>query len=1143
MTTSAVNGTATVNAAGLTTYTPNAGFAGTDSFVVTVTDQGGLAGLVTVSVTATVTRQITGHVTDANAAPVAGAAVNISVAGTNVPQITTNASGVYTATIPIGTASITVSKAGFNNATATFSLTANGPTVVPLIPLTPVAATTGGATGVVKDATNNTGIVGATVNLRLGINAPANSPVIATATSDATGNYTFAAIAAGTYTATTTKAGFADSSITVTIQGGATTAANPVLMSPVLAAGQTRIVLSWGATPSDLDSHLRGPLVNGGLFHVFFGNNGSTTVSPFAQLNIDVTSGFGPETITISQTTPGTYHYFVRNFSRNPAITTSSAVVKIFQGAAQVGAFNVPVTGVGRDWHVFDIDGQTGTIIPINSILDASTIPIELVVSPSPLTLPLGHVSQLAASLVALDSSTLATPFSGTWVSATPTVATVISATGLVTPVAIGTSIVTATDTPSGFSATSVITVVANAVPALVNNTGFTVPVGVATAIPNTALQVTDADNTPAQLVYTVTALPAVGTLKKGGVALVANGTFTQADIDAGNVTYLSNAGAGAGATSFSFTVTDGSGGSVAATTFSLNTNHPPAPTAIPASVTITALAAAITQVNHGDPDVGDTLTYSISTQPVNGTATVTTTGLVTYTPTTGVADSLVVTVTDQGGLTGTVTIQVVDQSPPAINAHSPLAGATGVMVNSPISVTFSEPMNTATITTNSFQVAVSNGVAVAGTISFDATGTVATFVPTGNLLANNNYTVTLTTTSMTDIAGNAIATVSPTTFSFTTGSNMVTLPPVLPVVQGPVTNLGNYDGFSMLWNGVANGANKANRWSGVLTTPNSTITGLASFLDGAVVPTVAGGLLPTKIGANRIIQLGALNSGDNLAASVSLDGQFIAATNLDLNLATVEEMLFVKQRVPVHTAASVAGLYNMVEFVRTPGAVVNITATSHGVLTINANGTWSYASVRTALTAPQTGGIGAPFAINDNGTFVIDVNGAGVTTSAVNPNMTLRTLVSADGNYIVIFRMDTVTRESAVMIGVRQHTTTMNVANLTVTSIRFAPSEVAPLSAMRGEVGIEGSDANGLLNSTHGSVIDNGVVCGVGTPPLQPNCQFLVDPATTVTAGANGAITLTDTTNATFSGFTSINGNVFLIEEPGKAISIAIKQ
>ncbi len=76
----------------------------------------------------------------------------------------------------------------------------------------------------------------------------------------------------------------------------------------------------------------------------------------------------------------------------------------------------------------------------------------------------------------------------------------------------------------------------------------------------NTAmLQTTDADNTPGQLVYTVTGLTSNGTLRLNGTALSVNDTFTQADIDAGLVTYDHN-GSETASDAFSFSVNDGQG-------------------------------------------------------------------------------------------------------------------------------------------------------------------------------------------------------------------------------------------------------------------------------------------------------------------------------------------------------------------------------------------------------------------------------------------------------------------------------------------------------------------------------------------------------------------------------------------------------
>jgi len=74
------------------------------------------------------------------------------------------------------------------------------------------------------------------------------------------------------------------------------------------------------------------------------------------------------------------------------------------------------------------------------------------------------------------------------------------------------------------------------------------------------------------------------------------------------------------------------------------------------------------TQVTPNDPDVGQTVTFAVTKKPINGTASVDASGVVTYIPAlnfTG-SDSLVVTVTDNGvpPLAGTVTIAVTVKAP-----------------------------------------------------------------------------------------------------------------------------------------------------------------------------------------------------------------------------------------------------------------------------------------------------------------------------------------------------------------------------------------------------------------------------------------------------------------------------------------------
>jgi VCBS repeat-containing protein len=115
-----------------------------------------------------------------------------------------------------------------------------------------------------------------------------------------------------------------------------------------------------------------------------------------------------------------------------------------------------------------------------------------------------------------------------------------------------------------------------NDVPVLVTNTGIILQGEVAASQPITGdqLLVTDIDNTASQVTYTLVSLPGVGSLRLNGTELAANSTFTQADIDAGNLTY-DYVGSGGVDTSFQFQVSDGgAGGTLPVNFFDISFNY-----------------------------------------------------------------------------------------------------------------------------------------------------------------------------------------------------------------------------------------------------------------------------------------------------------------------------------------------------------------------------------------------------------------------------------------------------------------------------------------------------------------------------------------------------------------------------------------
>ena len=197
-----------------------------------------------------------------------------------------------------------------------------------------------------------------------------------TGTTNANGNYTIPNVGTGNHDAAGSSDGFCPFSAPFTIpddHDGESFTYN-FSMSPVLEAGQTRMVLNWGPTPPDLDSHLLTPDIEGSTHHIYYGNTGSYTAAPYAKLDTDDINGYGPETITISQGFAGTYTYYIKNFNgASDGLKNSSAVAQVYSGESCTATIiEVPTDTDGLYWYVCDIDGATGDITVVNQIQNSA---------------------------------------------------------------------------------------------------------------------------------------------------------------------------------------------------------------------------------------------------------------------------------------------------------------------------------------------------------------------------------------------------------------------------------------------------------------------------------------------------------------------------------------------------------------------------------------------------------------------------------------------------------------------------------------------------------------------------------------------------------------------------------------------------
>lgn len=95
---------------------------------------------------------------------------------------------------------------------------------------------------------------------------------------------------------------------------------NKVLLSPRLAPQSVRFVLSWSNKPKDMDIHL-----SSDDFHI--SHRDTRSITGKAKLDRDAMSGFGPETITLTEVNEHkTYALYVDRYSKSGQIDSTVEV-------------------------------------------------------------------------------------------------------------------------------------------------------------------------------------------------------------------------------------------------------------------------------------------------------------------------------------------------------------------------------------------------------------------------------------------------------------------------------------------------------------------------------------------------------------------------------------------------------------------------------------------------------------------------------------------------------------------------------------------------------------------------------------------------------------------------------------------------
>ncbi len=116
-----------------------------------------------------------------------------------------------------------------------------------------------------------------------------------------------------------------------------------------------QIVLNWGSDRSqvkDADSHLACACGQG---HVYYGSKVHSADDPRHEVNLDVDDmdWGGPETVTILDPIPGSYTYWVHNYSGSPSLGASAVVVRVILDDAVAGEYPIPGAWDAPGWRPF----------------------------------------------------------------------------------------------------------------------------------------------------------------------------------------------------------------------------------------------------------------------------------------------------------------------------------------------------------------------------------------------------------------------------------------------------------------------------------------------------------------------------------------------------------------------------------------------------------------------------------------------------------------------------------------------------------------------------------------------------------------------------------------------------------------------
>ena len=555
----------------------------------------------------------------------------------------------------------------------------------------------------------------------------------------------------------------------------------------------------------------------------------------------------------------------------------------------------------------------------------------------------------------------------------------------------------------------------------------------------------------------------------------------------------------------------------------------------VPANGAIGVPAGQVVSATFSEPMNAATISSSTfllvgpGTTAVTGTVAYNATGSVaSFTPNAGLAYNTLYTATITTGVANTLGINTAaaytwsftTATQPTVIATVPANGATGVPTNQVLSATFSKAMNPATITATTFLLKA-GATSVAGTVAYNATGSVASFTPSAPLTFNTVYTATITT-GATDSTGDPLA--ANYVWSFTTPVQPVVL---LTVPLNGATGVPLNQVLSATFSQAMNCATLASpATSFTLTGPGTTAVTGAVACTGAVATFTPAAALVVNTVYTATINTAAQNlTGVPLAANYVWIFRTVPATIPPTVIATVPANLAVG--VPINQALSATfsvamtpSTINTTTFTLTgpgatpvTGAVAYVAAGSTATFKPAANLAPNTLYTATITTGAQSLG-GAALASNYVWTFTTG------TTIAVSPTVVSTIPLNAATNVPA-------NQAISATFSVPMNPATINSTTFTLTGPGTTPTPGLVAYAAIGNTLTFTPTANLAINTLYTATITTGAqnLAGTGLASnyvwtFTTGAFVVVAPQIVSTLPANAALNvpLTQTVSATFT-------------------------